>query len=86
MNDIQYIENPAAELGFDLEVIHRWYTDNFAELVRDYGGKVIAMVDEQIVAVTKTEKEAHDLAIGKFSEQIPFVVTVPTEDELICLF
>jgi len=69
----------------DLESIDKWYTEHFEELVEQYGGKAIAVVDEKIVAVEVNEKGAYDIARNKYPKRVPFVVRMPREDEFECL-
>jgi len=63
----------------------RRYTNYFEELVRKYGGKAIAVTDGDVVAVADTEKEADEMARRLKPEAIPLVLSVPTEEELLCL-
>lgn len=73
------------ELSKALEDMDRWYTAHFEELVARYAGRAIAMVDERVVAVADTEKEADELARRQYPESFPLVVTVPEPEELVCL-
>ena len=70
---------------FDLEEMDKWYSEHFEELVKKYAGKAIAVVNGEIVAVAGTEKEADRLAREKHPESVPLVLSIPTEEELICL-
>ena len=63
----------------------RRYTNYFKELVHKYGGKAIAVMDGDVVAVADTEKEADEMARRLKPEAIPLVLSVPTEEELLCL-
>jgi len=69
----------------NLEEMDKWYADHFKELVRKYGGKAIAVMDGDVVAVADTEKEADEMARRLKPEAIPLVLSVPTEEELLCL-
>jgi GH35 family endo-1,4-beta-xylanase len=69
----------------ELEKMDEWYTDHFEELVGKYGGKVIAVVEGEIIAVTDTEKEAEEMALRSKPDAIPLVLAIPTEEELLCL-
>lgn len=73
------------ELSEALDDMDRWYSANFEELVTRYAGKAIAMVDERVVAVADTEKEADKLARRQYPGSFPLVVTVPEPEELVCL-
>ena len=70
---------------FDLEAMDQWYTDHFEELVQKYGGKSIAVVEEEIVAVADTEREAAQLAKESHPDAVPLVLSIPLEEELVCL-
>ena len=70
---------------FDLGKMDKWYTAHFAELVEKYGGKSIAVVEGKIVAVANTEKEVDQIARKKILGALPLVLTIPTEEELLCL-
>lgn len=72
-------------LELDLAALDNWLTDHFEELVDQYGGQVVAVVDGEVVAVTETEKQADDLAREAYPDSMPFVFPVPTGEELICL-
>lgn len=69
----------------NLEALDEWYTTHFEELVGKHGGKAIAVVAEHIVAVADTEQEADRLAREKHPDAVPFVLAIPTEEELVCL-
>lgn len=69
----------------DLEALDRWYAIRFEQLVQDYAGKCVAVVEGEVVAVADTEKEADRLAREKHPDVIPLVLYIPTEEELVCL-
>ena len=69
----------------DLEKIDNWYSTHFEELVSKYGGKAIGVVDGKIIAVADTEKEADRLTRVAKPDAIVVVLSIPTEDELLCL-
>jgi len=73
------------ELSAELESMDRWYSVHFAELVNQYGGKAIAVVQGNVVAVAETEKEADEVARQLYPKSFPLVVTVPQPEELVCL-
>ena len=73
------------EPELDLVALDQWYADHFEELVDQYGSKVIAVVDNKVVAVADTEKEAYQKAKADYPNAIPFVLAIPTEEELACL-
>ena len=69
----------------DLEAINTWYAKHFEELVEKYGGKAIAVVDEEIISVEDTEKKANEVARNKYPHKVPFVAYVPKVEEVECL-
>jgi hypothetical protein len=73
------------ELSAELESMDRWYSLHFAELVVQYAGKAIAVVQGNVVAVAETEKEADEVARRLHPGSFPLVVTVPQPEELVCL-
>lgn len=73
------------ELSEALENMDRWYSTHFEELVARYAGKAIAMVDDRVVAVADSEKEADEIARRQYPGSFPLVVTVPETEELVCL-
>jgi DNA-binding NarL/FixJ family response regulator len=76
---------PQKQEKFDLEALDQWYSDHFEELVENYGGKSIAVVEENIVAVADTEREAARLAKESQPDVVPLVLSIPLEEELVCL-
>jgi len=73
------------EEKFDLEALDQWYSDHFEELVQKYGGRCIAVVKEKIVGVADTEREAAGLAREAQPDVVPLVLSIPLEEELVCL-
>ncbi len=47
----------------------KWITENFEQLVADYGGKYIAVVGEKVTAVALTPKEAMEVAMRVAKEK-----------------
>lgn len=73
------------DLSEVLENMDRWYALHFDELVDRYAGRAIAVVNDTVVAVAETEKEADEIARKLFPDSFPLVVTVPEPEELVCL-
>jgi hypothetical protein len=69
----------------DLKELDDWYTSHFEELVEKYPGKAVAIVNGRIVGVGESEQEVDSQARKQYPGETPFVVTVPTEEELVCL-
>jgi len=74
-----------AQEKLDLEALDQWYTEHFEQLVDQYAGKSIAVIDGQIVAVADTEREAHLAAKASHPLDVPLVLSIPLEEELACL-
>jgi len=68
-----------------LEKYNNWMVKHYEKVVKEYPRKAIAVVDEEIVAIGETEKEVDDIARKKYPEKIPFVTTLPSEEDFICL-
>jgi hypothetical protein len=68
-----------------LEKYNDWMIAHYEEIVKKYPHKAIAIVEDEIVAVGKTEKEVDELAREKFPDKIPFVTTLPSEEDFVCL-
>lgn len=62
-----------------------WYTSHFEELVEKYPHKAIAVVKGQIVAVGESELEVYRQALQQYPNETPFVLTIPSEEDLVCL-
>jgi len=69
----------------NLDEMDKWYADHFEELVHRYGGKAIAVIDGEVAAVADTEKEADEIARKLKPDAVPLVLSIPTEEELLCL-
>jgi hypothetical protein len=68
-----------------LEQYNNWMVDHYEQLVKKYPHKAIAVVGDEIVAIGKTEKEVDEVARGKYPNKIPFVTTLPSEEDFVCL-
>lgn len=79
------IERDRMKAKLDLQKLDDWYTHHFAELVEKYPRQAIAVVKGQVVAVGDSGQEVDQQARRQHPSEIPFVVTVPSEEELICL-
>jgi hypothetical protein len=62
-----------------------WVVEHFSELVANYAGKYIAVVNQALVAVGESghevEVEARRIEPGK----IPSVLRIPREEDMACL-
>ena len=62
-----------------------WIVEHFGELVTNYAGKYIAVVNETLVAVGDSGKEVEDKARAIAPEKMPSVLRVPREEDMVCL-
>jgi len=63
----------------------RWIVEHFSELVTQYAGKYVAVVNETLVAVGNSGKEVEDKARHVAPDQIPSVLRIPREEDMTCL-
>jgi len=63
----------------------KWITQHFEELVDKYGGKYVAVVSEQVVAVGDSPKEVDEKARQLYPDKLPSVLLVPKEEDLTCI-
>ncbi len=63
----------------------KWITENFEELVNNYGGKYVAVAGERVIAATLTAKEAMETARKVAKEEEISLLKVPREEELVCI-
>ena len=63
----------------------KWITENFEQLVADYGGKYIAVVGEKVTAVALTPNQAMEVAMRVAKEKEISLLKVPREEELVCI-
>lgn len=68
-----------------LERYNDWMVDHYEQLVEKYPHKAIAVVEDEIVAIGKAEKEVDEIARRKYPDKIPFVTTLPSEEDFVCL-
>jgi hypothetical protein len=73
------------ENALNIEKYEEWLEKHFEELVINYPHKAIAVVGEDIVVIGESEKEVDIKAREMFPHEIPFVITIPSEEDLICL-
>ena len=73
------------DIHLELERYDNWLSEHFEELVSKYSKKTIAVVNDEIIAVGNDEKELDRMAREKYPGVIPFIFTVPSEEDLTCL-
>jgi hypothetical protein len=59
-----------------------WYTQHPEEL-KKYAGKHIAIIDDQIVRVGNSAKEAYRTARGKYPDKTPLLTYIPKGQTLV---
>ena len=62
-----------------------WIVEHFSELVDEYAGKYVAVVNETLVAVGDSGKEVEDKAREIEPHKIPSVLLIPREEVMACL-
>lgn len=62
-----------------------WIVEHFSELVTQYAGQYIAVVNEQVVAAGDSGKDVEEKARAIAPTKIPSVLRVPREEDLACL-
>jgi hypothetical protein len=62
-----------------------YITEHFEELVIKHGGRYIAVVNEEVVAVGDSPRDVENEAMKRHPGKIPSVMKVPTEDDIVCL-
>ena len=73
------------KIQLNLQRYDDWLAQHFEEVVAKYSKRSIAVVNDEIVAIGDTEKEVEQSAREKYPDSIPFVFTVPAEEDLVCL-
>lgn len=62
-----------------------WVVEHFSELLTNYAGKYVAVVNEALVAVGESAKEVEDKARQSAPDKMPSVLRVPREEDIACL-
>lgn len=62
-----------------------WVVEHFSELLTNYAGKYVAVVNEALVAVGESAKEVEDKARQSAPDKMPSVLRVPREEDMACL-
>jgi len=63
----------------------KWIVEHFEELVDRYGGKYIAVINEEIVAVGDSPVEVDRKSIEQFPGETPSIMHVPVKEALTCI-
>jgi hypothetical protein len=67
------------------EADHQWVRDHLQELIDNYAGKYVGVLDGRILLVSEDPVEIDRLAAEKFPGRLPSVVPVPFEEDFDCL-
>jgi hypothetical protein len=62
-----------------------WVIEHFSELVTNYAGKYIAVVDQKLAAVGESGVEVETKAREIQPDKMPSVLRVPREEDMACL-
>ena len=62
-----------------------WIVEHFSELVTQYAGRYVAVVNETLVAVGDSRRDVETKAREFEPNKIPSVLRVPREEEMACL-
>lgn len=60
----------------------RWYVSN-PEKLRKYAGKHVAIVDDKVIGVGDSAKEAYETAKRKSPKRTPLLAYIPTGETLV---
>lgn len=73
------------ELKYELNEDDDWITDHFEELVENYEGKWVAVVDEEIASVGDSAIVVEEIALKKNPNKLPSVILIPHKEDFECL-
>jgi|CryGeyDrversion2_1046600.scaffolds.fasta_scaffold05169_7 hypothetical protein len=79
------MRNNMESIEIVLEKYNDWMVAHYEDLIKKYPHKAIAIVEDEIVAIGGTEKEVDEIARRKYPDRIPFVTTLPSEEDFVCL-
>jgi hypothetical protein len=63
----------------------KWIHTHFSELVEKYGGRYIAVANEELVAVGESREEVEKISKKGYPGIIPSVLLVPKEKDFLCI-
>lgn len=72
-------------LKYELNEDDGWITDHFEELVDQYEGKWVAVVDEAVAAVGDSAVEVEEEALKKNPKKLPSVILIPHQEDFECV-
>ena len=62
-----------------------WIVEHFSELVTQYAGRYVAVVNETLVAVADSRRDVETKAHEIEPNKMPSVLRVPREEDMVCL-
>ena len=62
-----------------------WIVEHFSELVTQYAGRYVAVVNETLVAVGDSRRDVESKAHEIEPNKMPSVLRVPREEDMVCL-
>ena len=62
-----------------------WIVEHFSELVTQYAGRFVAVVNETLVAVGDSRRDVETKAHEIEPNKMPSVLRVPREEDMVCL-
>lgn len=77
--------NPPSVEGSGFTRDDYWIQRHFSELVEKYPRRYVAVVDEQIAAISDVGWQADEDARRKFPGKTPSVILIPSESDLTCV-
>lgn len=76
------VEITKKRLAEELDKDDRWLKEHMEEIVRKYRHKVIAILDQRIVAVGDSYKEVDERVRREFPGRVPMLFEVPGPEDL----
>lgn len=63
----------------------KWIHTHFSELVEKYGGRYIAVANEELVAIGESREEVERISKKRYPGILPSVLLVPKEEDFSCI-
>ncbi|MFP4693179.1 MAG: DUF5678 domain-containing protein [Halothece sp.] len=77
--------NPQRDIEKGAKILQQhdqWLAENIDQLIENYAGKIVAVLDGEIVAVGDTYKEVYAPFQNQNREWMPLAIRVPYPDEI----
>ncbi len=77
--------NPQKEIEKGAKILQQhdqWLAENLDQLIENYAGKIVAVLDGEIVAFGDTYKEVYAPFQNQNREWMPLAIRVPYPDEI----